>query len=323
MSALRVDNDQRDVAAAYRGKRTDNAVPLDRFILNRALPSDARGVDQRVLLLVPNERRVDRVPCGAWNVGNDRALLSEQRVHKAGFAHVRTADDRDRGILLGGLLLDAREICHDLVEHIAKAKPLLGGDADGRADAESVEVVDLVLEFRVIELVHNEYNGLFAPAKHLRHLLIGGGESGSAVHDEDDNVRRLDRKLRLAAHLLCDDVLALGLDAARVDQGEVVVEPLAVRIDAVARNARRILNYRDALAHYLIEKCRFAHVRAADYRYKGFHFSVYPLHFWFVSLFYFILFYFIGKRPVSAHSSSFAIASSSSMKSAPSLAEIL
>jgi hypothetical protein len=71
----------------------------------------------------------------------------------------------------------------------------------------------------------------------------------------------------LAAHLSAYNIILLGLDAAGINECEIMRQPLSVAINAVARYTRRILHDCDAPADDLVEKRGFSHVGAADHRY--------------------------------------------------------
>ena len=98
-------------------------------------------------------------------------------------------------------------------------------------------------------------------------LLIRRREPRASIDDEEDDIRLLHRNLRLLAHGFQDMVALIELDAARVDHRERMAEPLRVEIDAVARDARHIVDDRDALLADLVEKRRFAYIGASDYCY--------------------------------------------------------
>ena len=58
----------------------------------------------------------------------------------------------------------------------------------------------------------------------------------------------------------------IELDAARIDHGERAIEPLGIEVNAVTRDARHVVDNRDALPPDLIEKRRLADIRATNDR---------------------------------------------------------
>ena len=58
-AVLGVDDDERNVAAAYSCQRTDDAVTLDGFFFNGTLAAYAGGIDDVIALSVADESRVD------------------------------------------------------------------------------------------------------------------------------------------------------------------------------------------------------------------------------------------------------------------------
>ena len=271
-AVLGVDDDQGHVAAAHRGQRAHDAVAFDGFFLNGALAANTGRVDDVVALAVANKRGINRVARCARNAGNHGALLPENPIHKAGFAHVRAADDGDlNGVLLFVLgLLILREMLDHFIQQIAQTEHVGRGDGEGITQTERVEIVDVVVHALIIDLVDYQNDRLAALAQHGGDVFVVSGHAGAAVGKKENHIAGVDGDFSLTTHLLEQDIVRARLDAAGVDQGEFVVEPFAIRIDAVARHAGGILHDRDAPPRDFVKKGRFAHVRAADDRDKGF-----------------------------------------------------
>src|SRR5262249_58497060 len=85
------------------GERPQLRVVLDPLALPPLAPQ-AGGVDEDELTVTAPEDRVDRVSRRARLVGDDHALLPEQRIQQAGLADVWAAEDRDAdgGVRYGG-----------------------------------------------------------------------------------------------------------------------------------------------------------------------------------------------------------------------------
>ena len=96
--------------------------------------------------------------------------------------------------------------------------------------------------------------------------MIGGSNAGAQVGDQNNDIRMRDRSLCLKAHELQNLVIVRRLNAAGVDDGEITTAPVAVSVQAVAGNARRILNDGKPLARQAVEQLRLADVRTADDR---------------------------------------------------------
>ena len=79
--------------------------------------------------------------------------------------------------------------------------------------------------------------------------------------DHHDDRRRLNGDLRLPAHEFQHFAARTRLDAAGVDEQEAPPVPLAVAVDAVARDARRILHNGHPPPGQFVEQQRFAHIR--------------------------------------------------------------
>ena len=143
---------------------------------------------------------------------------------------------------------------------------MYGGYCDGIAETERIELVERgILRAGGVGLVDGEDDGLARAQQHIRHVLVRCGNAGTDVGDEDDNVRRVYRYLRLLAHE--QQYLAVGhrLDAAGIDYIKFSAAPLALGVEPVARDAGRVLDYREALSDKAVEEHGLADVRPAHY----------------------------------------------------------
>ena len=167
-------------------------------------------------------------------------------------------------------LLVLREMLDHFIQQIAKTEHVGRGNGEGIAQTERVEIVDVVVHALIIDLVDHQNDRLAALAQHGGNVFVVSGHAGAAVGKKENHIAGVDGDFGLTAHLLEQDIVRARLDAAGVDQGEFVVEPFAIRVDAVARHAGGILHDRDAPPRDFVKEGRFAHVRAADDRDKGF-----------------------------------------------------
>ncbi len=145
-----------------------------------------------------------------------------------------------------------------------------GGDGDEVAEAEAVEVVELPVVHRHVELVDRDGDaplpipGLELLAEALRDLHVGGGEALAAVDHEDDVLGGGHRDLDLAGDRLGEAFLVLEADAAGVDQLERLPVVADHGGDAVARHAGLVVDQGNLLAGKAVEEGRLPHVGAAD-----------------------------------------------------------
>ena len=183
----------------------------------------------------------------------------------------RPTDGDAQGV---GLVLLARILGQkgdDLVEQITRAMAVQRGDRDRVADAQGVELPQVVvLAGRVVELVDEQERGLLELAHHARHALVLLGDAHRAVDDEQDDGGLLGRRERLVADGGGEHVVALhGLDAAGVDERELATVPVGHVVAAVAGDAAALVHDGVGGLGDTIDERRLAHVRAADDRYDG------------------------------------------------------
>ena len=167
-------------------------------------------------------------------------------------------------------LLVLREMLDHFIQQIAQTEHVGRGDGEGIAQTERVEIVDVVVHALIIDLVDHQNDRLAALAQHGGNVFVVSGHAGAAVGKKENHIAGVDGDFGLTAHLLEQDIVRARLDAAGVDQTELSPAPFALAVDAVARDARGILHDRDAPPRDFVKEGRFAHVRAADDRDKGF-----------------------------------------------------
>ena len=149
-----------------------------------------------------------------------------------------------------------------------------GGNGDGVAETEVIELVEVGIDTaRGVHLVHCQHDGLAGSQQHIRDLLIGSRQAGLHIRQENDDVRVLNGDLRLLAHERQDLIVRARFDTAGVHQTEFAAAPLALAVDAVARDARRILDDGEPLADELIKQHGLADVRPSNDRNQRFHLS--------------------------------------------------
>ena len=152
------------------------------------------------------------------------------------------------------------------VQQVAGAVSVHRGDRDRVAQSQIIKLI----EFRrnladAVALVDAQHHRLVALLQHGGNLLVGRGDAGLDVYHQDDDLRALDGHLGLASHLREDDVVRIRLDAAGIDQHDLVAAPLAGRIDAVAGDAGSVLHNREPLADQFIKQGGFADIRPAHH----------------------------------------------------------
>ena len=152
---------------------------------------------------------------------------------------------------------------HDLLQKVAQAQHVGAADGDGIAQAQVVIFVELIIHPLIVHLVDHQQKRLARAAQVVGHVLVLGGQARAPVAEKADHIGGVHGDFRLAAHLGEEHVLAAHVQAPGIHHAEAAAHPFHVGIDAVARHARHILHDGDAPSRDLVEKCRFAHVRAA------------------------------------------------------------
>lgn len=164
-------------------------------------------------------------------------------------------------------------VFREMLDHFVQRSPaehVRRGKGEGIAQTERIEIIDVVVHALMIDLVDHQNNGLAAFAQHRGHVFVVGSHAGAAIGEKEDDVAGVDRDFGLTAHLLEQNIICFRFDSAGVDQRKFVIEPFAVCINAVAGYAGCILHNGNAAACNFVKEGRFAYIRAADDRDKGF-----------------------------------------------------
>ena len=221
------------------------------------------------MLAVTLDDGIDGVARGAGDIGHDGAVGTQDAVEQRRLTGVGAADDghiQRVGERVGDLVLLLGQQGHDVVEQVARAVAVQGRERRGLADAERIELPDVViLAIGVVELVHQQKDRLVAALEHAGDRLVLLGDAGAAVDHKQDDGGFLGGGERLVADGRGKDVIALErLDAARVDDGELAAVPIGRVIRAVARDAAGLVDDGVRGLGQAVDERGLAHVGASD-----------------------------------------------------------
>ena len=130
-----------------------------------------------------------------------------------------------------------RQAVEDLVEQVAGVRAVQARDRERVAEAERVELEGEVVWPGSSILFASTSTCFFAPRRISASSSSPGRDALPRVDDEEHEVGLADRGARLLGDLPRDRARVGDVDAARVDQQEVLAVPLADQLLAVARRA--------------------------------------------------------------------------------------
>ena len=260
-----VDEDQAHVRPVDSCDGAHIGVFLD-SVVHLGLAAHARRVNKAVFAELIFKIAVDGIPGGPGHVGNDDPFLSKDLIEQAGFAYIGLSDDGHVDDLALRLLLGfLGEMGHTPVQQVAGAVAVDGGGLNGVAQTQHIEFVNVGIgSAHAVTLVDRQADRLFAPQEHVCHIHIRRRHAGLYVRHHDDDVRRLNGDLRLAAHEFQHFAVGVRLDAAGIDDLKLPSVPIAVAVDTVAGHAGRVLHNGGTSAGQLIKEHGFSHVGSAD-----------------------------------------------------------
>ncbi|MNO94180.1 hypothetical protein D3C76_857940 [compost metagenome] len=250
------------------------------FFVDLAALAHTGGVDQRVLLFIPFKRDVDTVAGGARLVIDDNPVFTEHTVDQGRFADVRTTDDGDldaiflartrntyRFLALGDVGIDLfyivpREVAEHGLQQVVDPTALSTGDADGVAHAQRRELGDGNLRIDVVDLVGDQERALVALAQVLGNHLVGSGQAGAGVNQEQDHIGFFDGQQRLLGHFLVHALLVTG-NTTGVDQDVRTALPARFTVLAVSGQPGQVADDSVAGPGQAVEHGGFTDVRSA------------------------------------------------------------
>ena len=259
-----VDHDEAHIRPLNGQLGTHNGELLHPLV-HLGLAADARRVDEHIAAVLVFIQGVHRVPGGAGHVADNDPLFAQNVVDERGFAHIGLANDGhlDAVVLFLPLVL-LREVLQALVQQVAGAVAVYGGDGDGVSQSQGVKFIYRgVGGSRGVGLVHRQHHGLAGTKQHVGHILVRGGDAGADIRDQNDHGGGVDGDLGLLPHEEQNLAVGAGLNAAGVHHVKFSAAPLALGIEPVAGDAGGVLNDGEPLSHQAVEKHGLSHIGAA------------------------------------------------------------
>ena len=164
----------------------------------------------------------------------------------------------------GGLTRRRGQTAYHLVEEIADAEPVLGGNLDNGLESEPVELERAVAGAAVVRFVDGDHNRHAVPAQRLRDFVVSRHGPLPAIDHEDEQVDGSGGAADAFGDGLLHGVQAGPNDTPGVDQRENATLPLDRAAQYVARGARHGADNGAPGTGQSIEQGRFADVGSAD-----------------------------------------------------------
>ena len=241
-------------------------------VVHLGLAADAGGVYENVLAEFVVHSGIHAVTGGAGHVGHDHTLFTQNEVDEGGLAHVGLADHGHTDallVLVVGILVG--EVLKAGVQQLVGAVAVDGGEGDGIAQTQRIELIDVGVHMAGgVHLVDAEHHGLAGALQHGGHFLVGGGDAGADLGDENDDIGGVDGQHGLLTHEHEDLVVGTRLDAAGVHDVKDTAPPLALGIKPVAGDAGGILHDGELLPAEAVEEQGLAHVGPSHNGYQRF-----------------------------------------------------
>ena len=196
-----------------------------------------------------------------------QAVLADQPVDQGGLARVGPADDGDADGLVGLFLLGHLDVAAGLDDRgveIGHALAVLGRDGHRLAEAQPVGLAHAAAALAAFRLVGQQDHRRLVTPQMVGEDAVQRRDALAGVHHEQDQLGVIQRRLGLFAHARFQALVGDVLEARGVDQGQVDVADVAVRIATVARHPRPVIDEREFFAHQSVEQGGLAHIGATD-----------------------------------------------------------
>ena len=201
---------------------------------------------------------------------------------KASLSSVPSGDSDDPSGLLGGLARHPRSFRQprdDQVEQIVHAAAVAGGDREDVGEAERERLGGGRLGARGVDLVGGDQHRAARLAQHLGDVAVDAGDPLARVDHEDDQISLVEGAQRLLPHRP-QDPHRRGIEAAGVDDAEMLRAPVGDAVAAIARHAGDVLDQRRPAADEAVVERRLADVGTPDQRDER---KICVAHFWYPS----------------------------------------
>ena len=152
---------------------------------------------------------------------------------------------------------------HYLIEKVSEPCLVCCGDREGISQPETVKFIDL-RHGQIAVLIHlvDDKNHWFScTPEHIRDFAVSIDKALLYIRHEQNDIRHVDGDLRLLPHLRQNHIPGVRFNAPGVDQRKSIIQPGAVRIDAVAGDARSVFHNGNIFSRKFIKQCRFSHIR--------------------------------------------------------------
>ena len=220
---------------------------------------------------MPVEIDRDGVARGAGLRRGEQALFADQPVDQGRLAGIRTSDNGDaNGMRLGGcsgfdlLCGRLRQRRAQRVIKIGEALIVLGRQRDRLAEAEFVRFKPARFAGGAFHLVGDQHGRLAGLAHDGGEGAVDRRRPGARIDHEEHRVGLRDRGLGLRPHAAGETVGRRLFEPGGIDDGEVEIAQPALACAPVARDARLVVDQRQAPADQPVEECRFADIGPAD-----------------------------------------------------------
>ena len=257
-----IDHNNDHICTFHSRYCTDNTVTLQ-FLFDLILPAQSCRINKYIFFSIPFDVCINSISGGASNIGYDHTVLTHQLIDNRRLSYIRFSNDSNlRTVILFCLAVCLRKMLYHFIQHVANAQTGRCRHRNRITDSQIIELIHICHEFlKTIYFVNYQDHRLVGTAQHICHLGICILQTLTHIHQENDHICGVDSDLCLLSHLSQNNIIAVRLNTACIDQCKIMIEPGDICIDSVPGHTWRIFYNRNILSRQGIKQCGFAHIR--------------------------------------------------------------
>ncbi|MNW57049.1 hypothetical protein D3C74_348210 [compost metagenome] len=146
---------------------------------------------------------------------------------------------------------------------------MAAGNTDRIANSEAVEFIDVFRTLHIIHFIDCQHDRLPGPEQNLRYLFICIRKTAFRFAHKDDNIRFLNRQLRLNADRFQNRIFTVNLNPSGINYAKGFAVPIGNAVNPVTSNPRFIFYNGQSITNQPVKYRRFPDVRPAYNGHNG------------------------------------------------------
>ena len=161
------------------------------------------------------------------------------------------------------VLFISREEGDHPVKKVAETEHVDTADADRITQSKFVELVQVIIKAKIVNLVHNKKHRFGCLAEHVGDIFVISCQAVSCISEKTDNICQFHCNFGLFTHLAEKHIIAFRIDSSGIDQRKGMPEPFSICRDSVTGDSGHVIHNADTFSGHFVEKSGFADIGPA------------------------------------------------------------